>query len=131
MNNWCSIVYVPLILLKLLTLIISTLKYLRKCPSTTTSNCNLPSVDYLYEICSPGKDHRIIPIYKSGDKTLVNNYRPISLLYILSKVLERIVYNQVMDHIHSLLTIHQFGIFGQQICRATTSCQYILSRVST
>ena len=52
------------------------------------------------------KDHCIIPIYKSGDKTLVNNYRLISLL---SKVLERIVYNQVMDHIHGIFTTHQFG----------------------
>ena len=37
------------------------------------------------------------------------NYRPISLLPILSKVLERIVYNQVMDHIHGLFSTHQFG----------------------
>ena len=31
-----------------------------------------------------------------------------TVLCILSKVLERIDYNQVMDHIHSLFTIHQF-----------------------
>ena len=50
-------------------------------------------------------------IYKSGDKTLVNNDCPISLLpiAILSKVLERIIYNRVVDHIHGLSTIHQFG----------------------
>ena len=37
--------------------------------------------------------HCIIPIHKSDSKTLVNSYRPISLLCILSKVLERIIYN--------------------------------------
>ena len=42
----------------------------------------------------------------------MNNYRPISLLCILSKVLERIVYNQVVDRIHSLFTIHQFGFLA-------------------
>ncbi len=34
------------------------------------------------------KTHKIIPIPKTSDTTLVNNYRPISLLCILSKVLE-------------------------------------------
>ena len=52
------------------------------------------------------------PIFKSGDKSLVNNYHPISLLCVLSKVLERIVYNQVMDHINGLFTIHQFGFLA-------------------
>ena len=46
---------------------------------------------------------------KPGDKTLMNNYCSVSLLPILSKILERIVYNQVMEHIHGLFTIHQFG----------------------
>ena len=74
---------------------------------------------HLFTICmkfakipAQWKDHHIIPIYKSGDKTLVNNYRPISLLCILSKVLERIIYNQVVDHIHNLFTIHQFGFLA-------------------
>ena len=32
--------------------------------------------------------HLIIPVFKSGDKSSVRNYRPISLLRIISKVLE-------------------------------------------
>ena len=35
--------------------------------------------------------HQIKPIFKSGDKTLVKDYRPISLLSCVSKVLERIM----------------------------------------
>ena len=53
--------------------------------------------------------HCIIPIHKSGNKTLVNNYRPISLLCILSKVLERVVYNRIMSFINNTFTTHQFG----------------------
>ncbi len=41
------------------------------------------------------KLHRIIPIFKSGDKSLITNYRPISLLCSISKVLERIVFDRV------------------------------------
>jgi len=43
--------------------------------------------------------HCVIPVYKSGDKPSVCNYRPISLLCILSKVLERLVYNNIIEHL--------------------------------
>ena len=42
------------------------------------------------------RTHLIKPIFKSGDK---NSYRPISLLSVVSKVLERLVYNGMVDFI--------------------------------
>ena len=41
------------------------------------------------------KSANICPVYKKGDKQLVANYRPIALLSNLSKVLERLVYNEL------------------------------------
>ena len=38
------------------------------------------------------KKAKIIPLYKANDPMLFNNYRPISLLPLFSKVLERIIY---------------------------------------
>ena len=38
----------------------------------------------------------IVPIYKSGDKSLPSNYRPISLTPILMKILERVIRKQVI-----------------------------------
>lgn len=57
------------------------------------------------------KLHMITPIYKSGDKSLISNYRPISLLCIISKVLEKIVYNHIIDYLSSNVIINpsQFG----------------------
>ena len=53
--------------------------------------------------------HCMIPIYKARDKSSVSNCRPIYLLCILSKVLERIVYNNIIRHVQGKLTEHQFG----------------------
>ena len=38
------------------------------------------------------KSAKIVPIYKSGDKSDVSNYRPISILSPISKILEKLIY---------------------------------------
>ena len=55
------------------------------------------------------KIHCITPIFKSGDRTMVSNYRPISLLSIISKVLERIVYNNIIHFLEGSFSDSQFG----------------------
>ena len=55
---------------------------------------------------------KVSPIYKnSGNNNLIKNYRPVSLLPVFSKVLERIVYNRLYKYItkHALLSISQYG----------------------
>ena len=44
---------------------------------------------------SQWKRANVIPVYKKGNKHKVTNYRPVSLLSIVSKVMERCVYNHV------------------------------------
>lgn len=58
---------------------------------------------------SDWKHHKIVPIHKKGDTSLVSYYRPISLLPILSKVLETIVYNKVITFIRPQISKQQFG----------------------
>jgi hypothetical protein len=38
---------------------------------------------------------RVVPLFKSGDHRLQQNYRPISILPIFSKFLERVVYKRI------------------------------------
>ena len=54
---------------------------------------------------------KVVPLRKGRLKNIPDNYHPISLLPMLSKVLERIVYNFLVKHIdkHSLLYPKQFG----------------------
>ena len=68
------------------------------------------------------KVHKIVPIFKSGDPTSVKNYRPISLLNNTSKVLERIIYNKMVDHISAYINPAQFGF----MCNWSTTQQLLL-----
>ena len=54
---------------------------------------------------------RVVPIFKSGDPSLLTNYRPISVLSFFSKVFERIVYDYLFDFIctNNILYDYQFG----------------------
>ena len=54
---------------------------------------------------------RITPIFKSGDRTSLSNYRPISILPCVSKLLERIMYNRLFKHLlkNTILCTNQFG----------------------
>ena len=55
------------------------------------------------------RTHLIKPIFKSGDKCNVANYRPISLLSVISKVLERIIHNNVINFVCQHISPLQFG----------------------
>ena len=46
----------------------------------------------------------ICPLFKKGDRALASNYRPVSLTYFLCRLLEHIVYSNIMDYLekHSL-----------------------------
>ena len=57
------------------------------------------------------KTAKVIPIYKSGDKQLLTNYRPISLLSQFSKIIEKLFVERLDKFIdkHHLLSKHQYG----------------------
>ncbi len=57
------------------------------------------------------KTSRTVPIFKAGSPLLCDNYRPISLLSTLSKLLEKIVCRQLVAHLedNELIYAHQYG----------------------
>ena len=54
---------------------------------------------------------RVSPIYKEGSPDERSNYRPISVLPVLSRLFEKLVYNQLYKYLdrHKFLYKHQSG----------------------
>ena len=54
---------------------------------------------------------RVKPLFKSGDQSRFSNYRPISLLPSLSKIFERVIFDQLLGYFtnNKLLCMDQFG----------------------
>ena len=55
------------------------------------------------------KVHQIVPVLKSGDKSLVKNYWSISLLCSISKILKYIINNKTVSFVSSSISHCQFG----------------------
>ena len=51
----------------------------------------------------------VTPLHKKDEKTLTKNYRPVSLIPIVSKLYERNMYNQIIDYIQTHLSPYLFG----------------------
>ena len=68
------------------------------------------------------KKSNIVPVHKKGDKQIVDNYRPVSLLPILGKIFERVIFNSVFEYLeeNNLLCPNQSGF------RPSDSCEYQL-----
>lgn len=54
---------------------------------------------------------KVVPIFKNDDKLLVCNYRPISVLSVFSKILEKLMFTRMSVFIekHAILSSCQFG----------------------
>ena len=65
------------------------------------------------------KKSNVLPIHKKGDKHLLQNYRPVSLLSVCTKIFERIVFNPMLEFLeeNNLLCQHQLRF------RSSDSCQ--------
>ena len=53
----------------------------------------------------------VVPIFKANDEMIFSNYRPVSVLPVFSKLIERLMYNRLIQYINEnkLLYEYQFG----------------------
>ena len=58
---------------------------------------------------------RVLPLFKSGDKCDIANYRPISLLPVISKIFEKLIHKRLVSFLdkHEVIYRKQFGFRKQ------------------
>ena len=66
------------------------------------------------ESCFPNcwKVSSVVPVFKNvGERSTAKNYRPVSLLSVVSKVFEKLLNNRIVDHLEKcdLSSDFQFG----------------------
>ena len=64
------------------------------------------------------KEANVTPVHKKNDKQIISNYRPISLLPILAKVFERIIFKNLYSYLteNNLITANQSGFRPDDSC---------------
>ena len=75
---------------------------------------------------SNGKKANVVPVHIKNKKQVVENYRPISLLPVCGKILERIIYNKMFEFFseNELISHNQSGFklgdscINQLLCTA-------------
>ena len=74
------------------------------------------------------KTAKVKPLFKKKDRQDIQNYRPISILSVFSKPLERIMYNRLLLFLkkHNILTSEQHG-FTESKSTETASHSFIQS----
>ena len=69
---------------------------------------------------------KISPVHKKGEKVELNNYRPISVLCFLSKIIERHVHNSLYEFLNN----HNLLYEGQSGFRPKHSCATALTHIT-
>ena len=64
---------------------------------------------------------RVTPIYKDGSRIEISNYRPISVLPVVSRLFEKLVYDQLYMYLNSNTLIHS-GQSGFRFFHSVLTC---------
>ena len=62
------------------------------------------------------KSANIVPVHKKGEKDLVSNYRPISLICLSAKIIENIIHEEILIKTRDLINAEQHGFLSGKSC---------------
>ena len=94
------------------SILVTILKEIKEISEPLSSLINLPFDTGEFPNCL--KLAKVIPVYKKGDQQECNNYRPISLLSNISKLIEKLLYNRLYKFLNQnkCLFNYQFGFWN-------------------
>ena len=73
---------------------------------------------------------KLKPIYKKGKKTDPKNYRPISLLPVISKILEKVIHDQTMELVTKKNILYKFQSGFRKFHSADSCLSYLQDKVA-
>ena len=84
------------------TSLLKTLKGVLSIPLQLLFNCSFSTglVPHQFKVA------RVVPFHKIGSSYLVSNYRPISLLSIFNKIIEKLMYNRIITYLEKFSILH-------------------------
>ena len=104
-------------------------------PVVVPKNCELSYIlaelfnKCLKESCFPDcwKVSSVVPVFKNvGETSTAKNYRPVSLLSVVSKVFEKLVNNRIVDHLEKCGLFSDFQ-YGFRSCQSTADLLTVVS----
>ena len=100
-------------------ILLKQLKFVIATPLEIVFNKSLQTGTFPYQM----KNAEIIPLYKNKEKDLCINYRPISLLITMSKLLEKIVYKRTYEFLDTSGQLYssQYGFRSKHSCENAIS----------
>ena len=99
-------------------------------PSTLTTITRIVNNSFVTNTFARAwKTAEVTPILKCGNPNDPNNYRPISLLPIVSKIAERLVHGQLMEYLirNNKLAVHQSG--NRKLHSTETALLYVTDQL--
>ena len=79
----------------------------------------------------PLKLAKIVPIFKSGDKKIISNYRPISVLTFFSKIFEKAISKYLLAFLDSNNTLYKFQFGFRKKYSTSHAIISIVERINT
>ena len=71
----------------------------------------------------------MVPVFQNvGERSTAKNYRPVSLLSVVSKVFEKLVNNRIVDHLEKCGLFSDFQ-YGFRSCRSTANLLTVVSDI--
>ena len=95
----------------------------------TIAKTKAKKTEHLLESCFPDcyKVFSLVPVFKNvGEKSTAKNYRPVSLLSVVSKVFKRLVNNRIADHLEKCGLFSNFQ-YGFRSSRSTADLLTVVS----
>ena len=74
---------------------------------------------------------RVIPLFKSGDISLFSNYRPVSVLPLFSKILERLMYVRLLSFVNHCKLLYKFQFGFREGHSPELALIYLIDKIST